>query len=345
MPNGPANAGADKPRRICVTGGGGFIGSHITEALLRRGDEVVVVDTASATAEAWLAPYRGDPRLRVLHGSVTDEALLRTALQGCDTVFHLAAVVGVGQVMRNQIRVIDVNVIGTNHLLKICTDRGIRVLLASTSEVFGKSPQSPFKEDESDSVFSAIGPNNRWIYAASKMIGEYMGHAYAQQGLQFSAVRYFNVYGPRQDVANRARVLSHFLWQALHHEPLTVHGTGAQSRCFCYIDDAVEGTIRAAEAEAALGQAFNIGRPEELSVMGLAQLVREVVPHPVEITQINPEEVLGKKHEDIEKRVPDISKAERLLGFRAETDLRTGLARTWEWYEANAEVIRRLCGS
>jgi len=328
------------PRRVCITGGGGFIGSHIADRLLARGDEVVVLDTASASAAAWLLPHHDNPRLHLVHGSVTDEAQLRRCLTGCDLVFHLAAVVGVGQVMQKQLQVIEVNVLATNQLLKVCTDRGIRVLLASTSEIYGKNPQSPFGED-SDSVFSAVSPNSRWIYAASKAMGEYMAHAYAAQGLRFSAVRYFNVYGPRQDVANRARVLSHFLWQAMRGEPLTVHGEGQQTRCFCYIDDAVEGTIRAAESDAALGQALNIGRPEEVTLTDLAQRVQALTSPPIAIQKTQPK--FEGKHEDIQRRVPDATKAEQLLGFRAETDLATGLGRTWDWYQANWDIIQRLC--
>jgi UDP-glucose 4-epimerase len=243
-------------------------------------------------------------------------------------IFHLAAVVGVLHVVRDPIGAARVNLGGTELVLEAAARHGRRVVLASSSEVYGRSARMPLAEDEG----CALGPTTvpRWSYAAAKAMGEHLALAYASRGLPVTVVRYFNCYGPRLRRGGGS-VVATFIHQALRHEPLTVHGDGRQTRSFTFVADTVAGTLLAAERPEAIGEVINVGRAEEVAVVELARLVRELAGSRSPIHHVPYRQVFGDGHEDARRRVPDTAKARRLLGFEARTSLRDGLRRTIEW--------------
>ncbi len=333
--------------KILVTGGAGFIGSHLVERLVERGDEVVVLDNYSTgrpehlrqpglSAESPSPTYSSSshPSLTLLTGSILDEAAVRQAAAGCAVIYHLAAAIGVRYIVDDPLQSIITNVRGTEHVVAAAAEHGCRVVIASSSEVYGKSTDVPFRED-GDSV---IGPTSigRWSYAHAKALDEHLALAYSRQrGLRASVVRYFNIYGPRQELGGYA-VIPRFAVQALLRQPLTVHGDGLQTRCFTYVGDAVEATLRAGEAEAALGEVFNVGSPFEISIRDLAERVALLAGAEATVAYQSHEQVYGRAFEDTRRRAPDVSKAERLLGFRAAVELQEGLEATVAWWRERA---------
>ncbi len=310
-------------RRVLVTGGAGFIGHHLVERLLDRGDEVTVFDT--------VAP-RGAVRagVRVVEGDLRDAAALGRATAGADVVFHLAAVVGVDQYLARPLDVVDINFTGTRNVLEAADRAGARVVLSSTSEVFGKNPTVPWPED-GDRVLGSTA-SDRWSYSSSKALAEHLTFAYGRQhGLAATIVRYFNVYGPRQ---RPAYVVSRSVHRALNGRPLVVYDEGRQTRCFTFVDDAIEGTLRAADHPGAVGQAFNIGSMVETTVGAVVRLVGELTGVS-SIVDVDTADKLGSSYEDLARRVPDNTKAARVLGWRPRTSLRDGLIKTIEWARAS----------
>ncbi|MCS7351500.1 NAD-dependent epimerase/dehydratase family protein [Thermoflexus sp.] len=322
--------------RVLVTGGAGFIGSHLVERLLAEGYEVTVLDDLSGGQLGNLSGVRDHPRLRVIVGDVRDPAALRMALGGVEAVFHLAAVVGVPRVLADPVRTIQVNVEGTQRVLEACAERGISVCVASSSEVYGKGVHWPAAEGDD----LRLGPPTslRWAYAVSKLLDEHLALAWARHGLRVSVVRYFNVYGPRADPHGYGYVIARFMDQALRGEPLTVYGDGRQTRSFIYVTDAVEGTLRAGLLPAAFGHIFNIGCAEEISILDLAEKIRAVTGCQVPIRFLSFSEVYGPEFEEIPRRVPEVSRARALLGFEARVTLDEGLQRTWEWWRTCRRV-------
>ncbi|WP_448595063.1 NAD-dependent epimerase/dehydratase family protein [Thermoflexus hugenholtzii] len=316
--------------RILVTGGAGFIGSHLVERLLQEGYAVTVLDDLSGGRLENLEAVRDHPRLRILIGDVTDPVTLRRALEGVERVFHLAAVVGVLRVLADPLRTMRVNVRGTEMVLEACAGRGLPVCLASSSEVYGKGIRWPAAEEDD----LRLGPPTvaRWAYAVSKLLDEHLALAWARRGLRVSVVRYFNVYGPRADPAGYGYVIARFMDQALRGEPLTVYGDGRQTRSFIYVEDAVEGTLRAGFLPEAFGRIFNIGRAEEISIRELAERVRAITGRSVPVRFVPFSEAYGPGFEETPRRVPDVSRARALLGFEARVTLDEGLRRTWEWW-------------
>src|SRR5579884_1306870 len=269
-----------------VTGGAGFIGSHLVDAIVAAGGRVVVLDDLSQSNGENLARYQDDERVRFIRGSILDEALVRSAMRGCTHVFHLAAVIGVRYVVDDPLRGILANVRGSEIVLAEAARLGARTLLASSSEVYGRGVRMPLREDDD----CLVGPTSvpRWSYALSKGLDEHLALAYhRQQGLAVSAVRYFNIYGPRCLPAGYG-VIARFVERALTGQPLIVHGDGEQTRCFTYVDEAVRGTFLAGTMESAVGEVFNIGTSDEITIGGLAERVLaatgassgvEYVPH------------------------------------------------------------------
>ncbi|ORV12516.1 NAD-dependent epimerase/dehydratase family protein [Mycobacterium celatum] len=318
---------------VVVTGGYGFIGSHLVSALLRRGDTVTVFDLAKDTRDR-AVDFDRHANFRFVRGDVTDLSALEKALiPGVDTVFHLAAVVGVEKYLEDPLRVIDVNVTGTRNVLELSQRRGARVVLASTSEVFGKNPNPPFAEDD-DRV---LGPTRtaRWSYSTSKAMAEHLGFAmHTTYGLPVTVVRYFNVYGPRQAPIF---VISRTIHRILNGRQPLVYDAGDQTRCFTYVDDAIAGTLLASESETAIGQAFNIGSMTETTVGGAVALAIKIA----NVDAVSSAEALdtaahyGARYEDIPRRIPDSTKAQRELGWRLEVDLEEGIRRTVDWARAN----------
>ncbi len=321
-----------------VTGGAGFIGSHLVDAIIQKGGRVAVLDDLSQSSGENLSAYASDSRVRFIQGSILDEAAVSRAMDGCTHVFHLAAVIGVRYVVDDPLRGILTNVRGTEIVLAEALRRGCRVLLASSSEVYGRGINPPLREDGD----ALIGPTSvpRWSYALSKGLDEHLGLAYHRQhGLAISAVRYFNIYGPRC-LPGGYGVIARFAERALTGRPLIVHGDGEQSRCFTYIDDAVQGTFLAGTMEAANGEVVNLGSTRETTIKELAHLVGEAVGGGVGVQHVPHEVEYGPGFEDTRRRVPDISKAERLLGFRASISLEDGLRRTLEWWRLRLSAHR-----
>ena len=258
--------------RALVTGGAGFIGSHLTEALLAAGHEVVVLDDLSTGQLGNLAGVEGHPRLEVVAGSVTDETLVRKLVTGADVVYHLAAAVGVRLILDRPVGTIETNIVGTETVLRAAREGRPRVVLASTSEVYGKNDRVPLSEDD-DRV---LGPTtkSRWSYACSKAIDEFLGLAYHREyGLPVTIVRFFNTIGPRQ-TGRYGMVVPRFVRQALDGGPITVYGDGRQSRCFTDVEDTVRATIALSLTPAAVGEVFNVGTTHELTIGALAERVR-----------------------------------------------------------------------
>lgn len=311
--------------RALVTGGAGFIGSHLTEALLAGGHEVVVLDDLSTGQRGNLAAVEGHPRLEVVVGSVTDETLVRKVVPGADVIYHLAAAVGVRLILDRPVGTIETNVAGTEILLRAARERRPRVVLASTSEVYGKSDRVPLSED-GDRV---LGPTtkSRWSYACSKAIDEFLGLAYHREyGLPVTIVRFFNTIGPRQ-TGRYGMVVPRFVRQALDGDPITVYGDGRQSRCFTDVEDTVRATIALSLAPAAIGEVFNVGTTHEVTIEALAERVRALAGSDAPIVLVPYDEAYQPGFEDLQRRVPDIRKAERVAGYRPRVSLDETLQR------------------
>ena len=311
--------------RALVTGGAGFIGSHLAEALLQAGHEVVVLDDLSTGRLGNLAAVKDHPRLEVTEGSVTDETLVRKLMAGAGVVYHLAAAVGVRLILDRPVGTIETNIVGTESVLRAAREERPRVILASTSEVYGKNDRVPLSEDD-DRV---LGPTtkSRWSYACSKAIDEFLGLAYHHEhGVPVTIVRFFNTIGPRQ-TGRYGMVVPRFVRQALDGGPITVYGDGRQSRCFTDVEDTVRATIALALAPAAVGEVFNVGTTHELTIQTLAEHVRALVGSDAPIVQVPYDEAYQPGFEDLRRRVPDIRKAERVVGYRPRVSLDETLRR------------------
>jgi UDP-glucose 4-epimerase len=311
--------------RALVTGGAGFIGSHLTEALLRAGEEVVVLDDLSTGRLENLRAVEGDGRLSVTIGSVTDQGVVEKLVRECDLVLHLAAAVGVRLILERPVETIETNIAGASIVLRAAAGRGVPVVLASTSEVYGKSDRVPLSEDD-DRV---LGPTtkSRWSYACAKAIDEFLGLAYGREhGLPVVIVRYFNTVGPRQ-TGRYGMVVPRFVRQALDGEPLTVYGDGRQSRCFTDVEDAVRATLALVGTPAAIGEVVNIGTPHEVTIGELAERVRALAGSRSPIAHVPYDEAYQPGFEDLRRRVPDLRKVERLTGYRPRVSLDETLLR------------------
>ncbi len=313
---------------VLVTGGAGFIGSHLVDRLCREGRSVTVLDDFSTGARRNIIEAE-QAGASIVQGSVLDDELVESLVAVHPLVFHLAAVVGVRNVLANPLESMMTNIHGTEHVLQSATRHGSRVLLASTSEIYGRNTRVPFREDD-DRV---LGPTwtHRWSYSTAKALDEHMAFAYAERGLRFSIVRYFNVYGPRIDESGYGSVVAKFITQALSELPLSVHSDGKQTRCFTYITDAVEGTIRCATRDEAVGKVFNLGSTEEVSVVGLAELVLEITGSSSPIALVPYESSYPAGFEDTRRRVPDVTRAREDLALEASVALRDGMELTVAW--------------
>jgi UDP-glucose 4-epimerase len=297
-----------------ITGGAGFIGSHLAEKLLEGGDTVTVIDDLSTGRIANIEKMKGNARFRHFIDTIMNEPLLAELIDSADVVFHLAAAVGVKLIVENPVRTIETNIYGTQLVLKHAAKKLKKVVFASTSEVYGKGSAVPFRE-ESDMVFGpTISP--RWSYATSKAVDEFLALSYwKEKRLPVVIVRIFNTVGPRQ-VGDYGMVVPRFVQQALSKGPITVYGSGKQTRCFAYIDDVVNALIKLSRKKQAVGGIFNIGSDEEISIGELARKVRDKVGGRVRIVRIPYEKVYGKGFDDMERRVPDISRLRKLIHYR-----------------------------
>jgi len=317
--------------KFLITGGAGFLGSHLSEALLDHGGEVTVLDPAF---DLKIRHLRGRSGFRVVKDSVLNREILEGLVRWSDIVYHLAAVVGVEYYVGDPYQVLTVNINGTQEVLTAAFRHGRKVVFSSTSEVYGRSAQVPFEED-GDRVLGSTRID-RWCYSTSKAAGEHLCFAYARMGLPVVVLRYFNVYGPRLDRMDRGRVITIFMGQLLRGDPLTVVGNGMQTRAFTYVDDAVQATVAAGLRTAAIGQVINIGSTEEVSIRELAERMVRISGSTSPIAHVSQEAVYGSGYEDIPRRVPSTRRMHELLGVRATTTLDDGLARTIEWFKREA---------
>lgn len=306
--------------KYLITGGAGFIGSHLAEALLARGESVTVIDDLSTGAAGNICHLQNQPGFGCVFASIFDRHLMAEVVDDADVVIHLAAAVGVKLIVQSPVRTIETNVSGTELVLQLASKKGKKVVIASTSEVYGKASKVPFCEDD-DMV---LGPTarSRWSYACSKALDEFLGLAYYhERHTPVVIVRLFNTVGPRQS-GRYGMVLPRFVQQALGGEPITVYGDGSQRRCFSYVGDVVRGIIELSHTEEALGQVFNLGSDQEVSINELALLVRQLAGSDSPIRHIPYGEVYGEGFEDMPRRVPNLAKAERLIDYRPSKTLR-----------------------
>ncbi len=300
--------------KVFITGGAGFIGCHLSERLLERGDQVMVLDDLSTGQMDNIAHLVGRVGFDYRIGSVSDVPLVAELVDRCDLTVHLAAAVGVRLIVEKPVHTIETNVRGTEVVLGAAAKKQKLVVLASTSEVYGKSSKIPFKEDDD----LQLGPtrHSRWAYACSKALDEWLALAYwREKTVPVIIVRFFNTVGPRQ-TGRYGMVLPNFAGQAIRGEPIRVFGTGTQSRCFGHVRESVEALLRLIEVPAAIGEVVNLGSDREVTIGRLAEMVRDFVGSSSEIVHVPYEEAYAEGFEDLERRVPDVRKLERLTGFR-----------------------------
>ena len=301
-------------RKVLVTGGAGFIGSHLCEALLQRGDEVFVIDDLSTGRLENIAHLQDNKGFHLTVGSILDLPRLEPLVRKVDLIFHLAAVVGVQKIIEVPVDTIEINVLGSHNVLNLAARYRKLCLVASTSEVYGKSTKQPFTEN--DDVVYGPTTKSRWSYACSKAIDEFLALAYHNsQDLPVVIVRLFNTTGPRQ-TGRYGMVLPRFVDQALRGRPITVFGDGSQSRCFADVSDVVRALLLLVNSPSAVGQVFNVGNPEEVSIGDLANLVKKLTHSDSPIEIIPYDQAYQPGFEDMYRRVPNIGKIEALVGYK-----------------------------
>ncbi len=310
--------------RALITGGAGFIGSHLAEALLARGEQVTVVDDLSTGRFDNIAHLVDQAQFRFAIETITNETVMDRLVSECDVILHLAAAVGVNLIVQQPVHTIETNVLGTGMVLRLANRYRRKVLVASTSEVYGKGVRVPFNEED-DRV---IGPTSksRWAYATSKAVDEFLALAYhREKEVPVVVLRFFNTVGPRQ-TGRYGMVIPRFVRWALDDEPIQVYGDGRQSRCFCNVTDTVRAIIGLTEEPAAVGEIFNVGSDEEVTIDGLAQRVKAMAGSCSQIVHVPYDEAYAPGFEDMQRRVPDIGKIGRVIGWKPSL----GLDRTLE---------------
>jgi UDP-glucose 4-epimerase len=305
--------------RVLITGGAGFIGSHLADAYVQRGDEVMVIDDLSTGTIENIRHLKSNPRFQYTIDSVHNQPVTAELVDQSDIVIHLAAAVGVKLIVESPVRTIETNVRGTEVVLALANKKQKRVLIASTSEVYGLSTDVPFKED--GNLVMGATTKGRWSYACSKAIDEFLALAYwREKKLPTTIVRLFNTVGPRQ-TGRYGMVIPTFVKQALAGRPITVYGDGKQTRCFGYVGDVVGALIKLMDTPDSVGQVFNIGSTEEISILQLAEKVKALTHSDSEIVFVPYDEAYEEGFEDMPRRVPDTSKINRLVGFKPELAL------------------------
>ncbi len=299
--------------KALITGGAGFIGSHLAEALVKEGHEVVALDNLSTGRTQNLVGLRANPAFQFVIGSILDERLVDKYVERCDVVFHLAAAVGVQLIVNHPLESLTTNIRGSEIVLEMAHRYQRKVLITSTSEIYGKNANGPIKEDDDRILGSPL--KSRWSYSTAKAVDEILAYTYwKEKGLPSVIVRLFNTVGPRQSGAY-GMVIPRFVQQALRGEPLTVYGKGDQSRCFLFVQDAVGALIKLMELPEASGEAFNLGSQEEVTIEALARQVIELTQSASQLQYIPYDKAYEEGFEDMLRRVPDITKAGRAVGF------------------------------
>lgn len=324
--------------RALITGGAGFIGSHLAEALLARGDEVFILDDLSTGSVENIRHLKAAPRFHCHFDSLQNRHLLAELIDESEVVFHLAAAVGVRLIVESPVRTIETNVNGTQLVLEAASKKKKLVFAASTSEVYGKSEKIPFRED-ADLV---LGPTTkgRWSYAASKALDEFLALSYwKEKHVPVIIARFFNTVGPRQ-TGRYGMVLPNFVSQSLAGAPITVFGTGQQSRCFCDVCDAVEAVLRLVQREQAVGEVTNIGSNREVTIDDLAQMVKQRTGSNSPIIHVPYDRAYEPGFEDMHRRIPSLEKLEALTGFRPMTPLEEIVDRVTEFHRSKKATER-----
>jgi UDP-glucose 4-epimerase len=328
-------SGNSAPATWLVTGAAGFIGSHLVDTLLARGNRVLGLDNLSTGRLQNIAHQLDHPRFHFARASLSDEIVLDRLASEADIIVHLAAAVGVELIVERPTYTIETNVMGTEAVLRTALRYRSRVLLASTSEVYGKGSKIPFGEE--DDIVLGPTSKSRWGYSASKMIDEFLGLAYCREhGLEVIPFRLFNTAGPRQ-TGRYGMVIPRFVGQALRGEPITIFGDGTQRRCFCDVDDAVRAIVGLAEHPATPGRTFNVGGHEEVTIRELAERIKALVGGPSEITFVPYAEAYAPGFEDMERRVPNTERINALLGWRPEITLDQILVRMRDHLQAHGD--------
>ncbi len=316
--------------KALITGGAGFIGSHLAQRLLEDGNEVTIIDNLSTGRLENLQAFRQDPKLQFVNGDIQDTTLVQLLTSHCDVVFHLAAAVGVQLIADDPVHTIETNIAGTEVVLEAANKFGRRILLASSSEVYGKSEKIPFGEDD-DFVLGSTA-FSRWAYACSKAIDEFLGQAFHQQyGLGVVGTRFFNTIGARQ-TGRYGMVVPRFVQWALRNEPIQIYGTGRQTRCFCYVEDLVEAVLALMQCEQAAGRVFNVGSVEEVTIEALADRIIEITGSKSRKQFVPYDVAYGRPIEDMMRRVPSIERIRKAVGWRPKTSLDRALRIIVEHY-------------
>ena len=319
--------------RALITGGAGFIGSHLAEALLNDGHEVDIIDNLSTGSIRNVGHLKTNPRFKYAIDTLTNEPLLAELIDRNDVIFHFAAAVGVKLIVEEPVHTIETNVHGTEVVLKHANKKRKKVIIASTSEVYGKSADVPFRED-ADLVMGAT-VKHRWAYACSKAIDEFLALAYyKERGLPVVIVRFFNTVGPRQ-TGQYGMVLPSFVRQALAGDPITVFGDGTQSRSFTYVGDVVGCLLKLVSEPKAVGQVFNIGNKEEVTILRLAEIVKSLTGSSSPIEFVPYDKAYEEGFEDMPRRVPDLTKVRALVGYEPKVQLNEIITKVIEYFRTH----------
>jgi nucleoside-diphosphate-sugar epimerase len=318
--------------RALITGGAGFIGSHLAEALLKAGHEVDIIDNLSTGSIRNISHLKTQPKFKYVIDTLTNEPVLAELIDRNDVIFHFAAAVGVKLIVEQPVHTIETNVHGTEVVLKHANKKKKLVFIASTSEVYGKNLDVPFRED-ADLVMGAT-VKHRWAYACSKAIDEFLALAYwKERGLPVVVVRFFNTVGPKQ-TGQYGMVLPNFAQQALAGEPITVFGDGTQSRSFTYVSDVVECLLKLMKEKKAIGEVFNIGNREEVTILRLAEMVKAQAGSRSEIVFIPYDKAYEAGFEDMPRRVPDLTKIHKLVGYEPTVQLNETINKVLEYFRS-----------
>lgn len=313
--------------RVFITGGAGFIGSHLCDAFVTRGDEVTILDNISTGSKKNVAHLNGI--IKIIEGDIKDKQLVESLVSNSDLVLHMAAAVGVKTILDNPIESMSTNFVGSETVLNACARFDKRIVIASTSEIYGKNPKQPLSE--SDDRIMGAPQKLRWSYADAKALEEAMAHAlFLSKDLKLITVRFFNVVGPRQS-GSYGMVLPRFIESALSEKTLEIHGDGNQKRVFCHVLDVVDAIIKLTDNTSAIGMVFNIGGVEEISIKKLAELVIEVLGSESKLVFSPYNEIYGEEFEDMQRRVPDLTRIKKLINWEPKTNLK--------------EIIKDIAGS
>lgn len=319
--------------KYLITGGAGFIGSHLSDELIHRGHEVVIIDDLSTGRMENIEHLKADDAFHFAIETITNESVMDRLVYECDAIFHLAAAVGVDLIVNRPVEVIERNILGTEVVLKIANRYKKKVFMASTSEIYGKSESVPFREED-DRI---LGPTtrNRWCYSSSKAVDEFLGLAYfKEKNLPVVIGRYFNTVGPRQ-TGQYGMVVPRFVKQALRGDPISVFGDGCQSRCFTYVKDVVKASVDLLDHPEAVGQIFNIGNDEEITINALADRILKLTGSKSEIQHIPYDVAYERGFEDMRRRIPDLSKIKKAIGYSPKVNLDETLGKIVEYIKQN----------